>query len=251
MPIYPGVIAAAASAAPAPGATPVFAEAGAITQSATLAATHSIAYPTTVNAGDELICIGFARNGNADAALAMHANMVNAGFEHITGSPWTWSTGGRALLVARKPAVGDEGGSSIPGGIVGSGGATSDQFLGVCLRFTAADGFAADPVESITDPIGESSSTSRAMPTVTPTDVNRLAVAILAFIATGQTVASATGESGGDWIERVDVSATSNAQIQVQTSDQSSGDPISGGTTTSALSSNAFILGFALVPADV
>ena len=246
---YAGIVAAASEAAPGGvGATPAFGSAGTTTTSTVLAATHSIAHPATVSAGDLLLCLGFGRNNNADSNLAMHASMSGAGWAHLTGSPFVFSIGGRVLLIAWKIAAGTEGGTSIPGGIVGSGGTTSDGFVGVCQAWTAADGFrTANPFESI-GTIAEVSATSRTMPTVTPTGTNRRAVAIVTVGAGAQAMASATGESGGDWVEVNDVEAV-NAQIQTQSSDQSGGGAISGGTTTTAGGASGFVLGFALVPA--
>jgi hypothetical protein len=251
MPIYPGIVASAAEVAGGPGATPAWGSAGAVASSSNLAnggVAHTIAHPATVAVGDLLQCIAFARNGDQNAAVAMHANMAAAGWAHITGSPWTWTGGGRMLLVARKYAVGNEGGTNIPGGIVGSGGTTSDGFIGVCVRWTAADGFRSpNAAESIS--IAQSVATTRSMPTVTPAGANRRGVAIIAVASLAQNLASATGETGGDWAEVFDAEGVAGTgTIQIQSADLSGGGAISGGSSTSSNDADAFILGFALVP---
>jgi hypothetical protein len=250
MPIYPGIVAAASEEAAEPGATPAWGSAGTPTAASTLAATHSIAHPATVNVGDLLVCIAFGRNTDGDRNLAMHANMVNAGWANITGSPLI--DGNNVALIAWKEAVGTEAGTNIPGGIVGSGGATSNVFFGVCVRFTAADGFAANPFESLAIAAADGANVSSVnMPTVTPTGINRLAVSILTLF-NDIAVSPATGESGGDWTEVLEIFTLvgADATIQVQVSDQSGGGAISGGTTALDGNTTGIHAKFALVPAD-
>lgn len=234
-----------------PGALPAFGAAGTPTASATLAATHTIAHPATVGAGDILICACIGRNTDGDRNLAMHANMSAAGWAHLTESPFV--SGNLVALLAWKEAVGDEDGTNIPGGVVGTGGATGNVFFGVCFNFTAADGFHASPFEDldIADADGAGGGTVN-MPTVTPGDVRRLAVSILTMF-NDNTIAAATGETGGDWTEVLEVSTNvgADASIQVQVSDQSSGGAISGGTTVLGGNTTGIHTKFALAPADV
>ena len=226
------------------GATPAFSSVGATTSSATLAATHTIAHPATVTAGDLLLCLALGRN-TADAALTMHASMSGAGWQHLTGSPFQPTTA-RCLLVAWKIAAGTEGGTNIPGGIVATGGTGGQAFIGHCQRWTAADGFAAVPFESITSALESNNVTTNA-PTVTPTDDNRRGVAI--FGGNGAATSfSYTGETGGDWTVAAHITHATGAVINTQSADLSAGTPISGGSVTMSTAAGGPLVGFALVP---
>jgi hypothetical protein len=86
--------------------------------------------------------------------------------------------------------------------------------------------------------------------TVTPLGAKRLACMFLGGSTFGGNVASATGESGGDWTRvQHDNDGAGSAYISLQVSDQSGGGAISGGTAacTSIFSVNAHA--FALVGA--
>lgn len=234
-----------------PGAMPAYDSSGAKSESATLAGNHSVTLPATINAGDLLIVAAVGRNSNADAALALSSTDLSAGWAYFSGFPFQSGSGNTAVLMAWLSASGSEDGSTIT--VVGSGGATNDNFLAVASRYTAANGFAATPYESdsglLTDDVSD---TSVSMPTVTPTSTNRRAVAYLIQLDDNAVTAS-TGESGGDWTAANEVSTTSgpDAGIEIQTSDQSGGGAISGGTSTLAASAFAYRQGFALVPATV
>ena len=239
------------SAAAVPGALPAFGSAGAPT-SALLAGTKTIAHPATVGAGNLLLCAAIGRNNDGDAALAMHASMSGAGWQHITGSPV--GPGTTATFVAWKyPALGSEGGTNIPGGIVATGGATSDVFLGCCVRFTAANLFATVPHEDASVNTGLALDTSQEMPTITPTGLRRLGVNIFFLRNDLLTLGNATGASGGSWSEVLDIELALGSQvtIQIQVVDLSGGGAISGGNTTSAIAVGGHRYAFALVPADV
>jgi hypothetical protein len=239
----------------APGAMPAFGSAGTAFSTATLAGTHQPLRPATIALGDLLICAAFGKNTNNDVALSMHVNMASAGWQHVGASPYAHTNGGRVLLVAWKIADADDvanQGTAVPGGIVATGGATSDGLYARCFRFTAANGFHSSPIVGPThaDP-GDVSDTSITMPGVTPSGPNERAVCIIGF--TNQvSVSPATGESGGNWVADVNASSgTSISGMAVQTSDQSGGGGISGGTATADGSCQAVAVGFALRPALV
>lgn len=232
------------------GDTPAFGSVGATTTSADLAnggVAHTIAHPAVVNVDDLLLCVAVGRCTNNNAVLAMHASMSAAGWQHMAGSPFE-SNSARTMLVAWKYAVGDEDGTNIPGGIVATGGTGSDEFLGHCQRWTAADGWATtSPFESISELL-ESNNTVTAAPAVTPTNQNRLAVSI--FGGNGSPASfSFTGETGGDWAVVAHVTGTASLScINTQSADLSAGTPISGGTASMSAAAGGPVVGFALAP---
>ena len=174
--------------------------------------------------------------------------MSGAGWQHMAGSPWSQVTNSRVLLIAWKIATGSEGGTNVPGGIVATGGVTSDSILIFTQRWTAADGFrVSNPFESI-GAIAIVSVTARPMPTVTPTGLNRRAVAVTVVFAASETIAGATGETGGNWLEEHEEQTTIPIMVQTQSADLTSGNEISGGTATSTSGTQGLTLGFALVP---
>ena len=228
------------------GATPAFGSVGATTSIAGPFGTHIIAHPATVNAGDILICVAVGRNNNENVTLAMHANMTAAGWVHITGSPFNQNASTAAMLLAWKLAVGDEDGTNIPGGIVATGGASSDSFVAHCQRWTAADGFAANPFESLASFV-DVSNFSIAGPTVTPTGENRRGVIIFGGNGAPATF-NFTGETGGDWTAVAHVTESTLAVINTNSADLSAGTPISGGTATLSAAAGGSVVSFALVP---
>lgn len=229
------------------GATPAWGSAGTPTADNTANATHNVAHPSAVAANELLICHSYYRTGTS-ALLAMTAGMSSAGWAHIPGSPWVHSAGSRCLLVAWKNAVGDEGGTNIPGGITDTQTGTGQLFYGVCHRWTAAGGFRANPFENILH--AEGSGTTITMPTVTPQGSNRRAVFLMAMIGDLQNLTEVAGETGGQWVKHLEVETdlSGDATLQVQSSDQSGGGAILGGTMTCAGAVHQKV-SFALVPA--
>lgn len=109
----------------------------------------------------------------------------------------------------------------------------------------------ASSFEAGANTVGTSNSIS--MPSVAAGGNNRLAVACL-FVSDDNAVASATGESGGDWTEAVAEFTTqlgSDGCIQLQTADLSSGGTISGGATSMGASDPWGVRAFALVGAAI
>ncbi len=85
-------------------------------------------------------------------------------------------------------------------------------------------------------------------PTVTPTDVHRLAVMFLTASSFGGSLASATGESGGDWAEgQEDNDGTTSVTTHAQTAALSGGGAISGGTVACGSIFSVNAVAFALV----
>lgn len=235
-----------------PGQMPAFGAAGAVTDSATLAATHAVAYPSGVTAGQFLMVIAAWRHNDGNGAYTMHADMVADGWAEMTGSPFKRSNGNDGCHIFWKIAT-DAHAGSIPGGVVGSGGASSDQAGIVCVRFPAADGFKTNPIESISSLVQHSNTTNLDMPTVTTSADRRLAVAVTVFNNDLLSLGSTTGESGGDWTEAADLEASAGGDltIQIQTAQMASAGSIAGGSRTSAVSGGGITIGFALAPADV
>jgi hypothetical protein len=99
-------------------------------------------------------------------------------------------------------------------------------------------------------PIQTGSGTTVTMPTVTTLGADRVAVAFI-MVGSETTMASATGESGGDWTETVAEAASgtgADGTLQVQSAAMASAGTISGGTVT--VTTGGWVArGFALVPA--
>jgi len=86
------------------------------------------------------------------------------------------------------------------------------------------------------------------MPTIAPNDLHQLAMCLIG-IGVSTTTPSSSGESGGNWTSQVAFRGT-DGTLDVQTSDQSSGAAISGGSLA-ITSGNWVALGFTLVPFDL
>lgn len=235
----------------APGALPAYVQAGTGYGSATLATTHSVARPAGVTAGNLLIIVIQATNtnGNADATV------TTADWNAFPGNPYA-GTNNRAILYWKIAESGtDTAGGTV--GVTGTGGTGTDGLHARIFEFSAANGWAATPVESIASLSGTTATgdTVIDMPTVTPTGLNRLAVAISIVNDDAGNPVSGTGESGGDWTQAVaefESNLGSGGTIDIQTSDQSGGGAISGGTVAyGATGDNWVSVAFALVPASV
>ena len=248
-----GLKAGEAGGAPGLGETPAFGSVGATTSSVTLAATHNIAYPAGVQLGDLLLCAAVGRNASpSDATLAMSAGMSGDGWQHLTGSPFLPASA-RTLLIAWKIALAADvtasaSAGNIVGGIVGSGtGVSNDAFLAHCGRWTAADGFAANPFESITSVTRSIVTSHTPGPAITPTDGNRRGVGIFGGQATSVTMSEYVGATGGTWVAGAHISGTQSC-LNTQSVDLSAGTPITGGTATLSTAAGGPSVGFALVP---
>ncbi len=233
-----------------PGARPAYSSAGTATSSATLTGAKNMVHPATVTVGDLLIYAAIGRNTNANATLALAAAATGAGWLNVPGSPFQSSSGNTALLCAWKRATGSEGGTTLTGGITGGGGTTSDTFYGLMFRFTAADGFHATPIED-DEMLAPTTGATYTGPSLTGTDVNRLAVAIN-FLSSATAVASAfSGATGGTWTERSDTAANNGAATEIEVQTAAVDAAISGGTMTLGASNFCYTFGLLLRPADV
>ena len=231
------------------GALPTFAGAGATTFSTTLVGTHAIAYPLGVQLGDWLLVPAVGRNTNADVTLAMHAAMSADGWLHITGSPFAPGTT-RGLLLAWKIADADDvaasaaapPGNNIAGGIVGNSTTpATTNFLAHCERWVGVNG--ASPFESITN-ITKAFNTAITAPTVTPSALNRRAVAIFGGNA-APALFTYTGATGGTWGNLVHITGTVSV-INTASAALPSGTPITGGGATLSVNASGPVVGFAL-----
>lgn len=96
-----------------------------------------------------------------------------------------------------------------------------------CFRNVATSSF----IESVVTATAGAGSTSLSMPTVTPGGTFRYAYAAVASTNGNAGMASATGESGGDWVELAPEQTSGLGDgIQAQGSSQAGGGAISGGT---------------------
>jgi hypothetical protein len=116
-------------------------------------------------------------------------------------------------------------------------------------RLTAADGFDAIALQAFSSVQTATAATSVTMPTVDITGINQRAFALV-VTNVNAAINAATGESGGNWINTTYANNGSFGPhaIVLQTSDQSGGGDISGGTATWTGSGSAFAVGFAAVP---
>lgn len=234
--------------------TPTFGSAGATTASITLAGTHNVAYPGGVQLGQLMLCIAVGRNASSDALLAMHANMVANGWQHLTGSPFA-PTSPRCLLIAWKYATASDvtasaAAGNVVGGIVGSGGAANNGFLAHCQRWISVD--PVTPFESITSVI-KTIQTSHIGPTITPTGTNRRGVAIFGGQATSATMSpygsTPPAATGGTWSAVSHITGTQSC-LNTQSTDLSAGGAISGGNTDLSTATGGPLVGFALLPGE-
>ena len=224
------------------GALPAFNSAGTVETSATLAGTFDVAIPAHAN-GDLLILQCLCRNTNNNGALT---SINTAGWTQFGGAGNTYGGTQNARMGAGWK-IGN--GSETVVNVTLAGGTGTDLRRSRVYRFTAANGFAATPVQFISTATTGTAATVN-MPTVNPAGaLNVLAVALIGLSNTS-THASATGESGGDWTEAVAESTGTNGAIAIQTSAQTAGAQISGGTAA-VTSSNYVAIGFGLVPADI
>jgi hypothetical protein len=225
-----------------PGETPAYSSAITTGGSSTLPNTHSVTLPTELAAGDLIIIACVLRNDEANGS----ATINEVGWTEFPGNPY--GTHKARLALFYKISDGTESGSVS---ITGAGGTTNDLFYGHAFRFTASDGFAASPIEAIA--IAGGSGTPLNAPTVTPTAANRLAVFIAGTSLQQSSIGSVTGETGGDWVQqyRLATQVGGDGTVCLQTSDQSSGGAISGGSVEFTVNPTAewTAVGFALVPA--
>jgi hypothetical protein len=234
-------------AAPTPGAAPAYSSSG--TGAAVSLGALSPTQPATIAAGDLLIMHALAYSGDNDTTFAID---TPTGWTAFAGNPYN-AAGKVRVWAFSRPAVGDEDGASVACTSAGQNAPTGTYAQ--IHRFTAADGFhPTTPIRGIAFVAG--SGTSLSMPTVTPDGGGQLAVALAALCDGtngGDILGNSTGESGGDWTQAAEFSsaAASDGTLQVQTSDQSGGGAVSGGTTTSSLSEAWGILSFRLAPANV
>lgn len=237
-----------------PGATPAFGAAG-TASSAAASGTLAPAHPATVGNGDIALVIGISRGTGGNATETLHADAIADDWDYLPtggGTPGRFisASGNTAAVVGWRRCDGTEDSAAMAGGVTAAG--TINTHFTVVVTFTAADGFATNPFESLSL-VEEDFDTSFAAPSITPTDVNRLGVSIFAAILNLLNLSAFTGESGGDFVEVLDIETSTggDATIQIQTADLSAGDPISGGSATSSSNTGGGLFGFALVPADV
>jgi hypothetical protein len=174
---------------------------------------------------------------------------VTAGWVNVTGSLRSSADTFEEMLVAyRTDPAGTEDGAAMEGGIVGNGTETESHVQGVIFTVSAADGFHATPIESVAS--AEETGTTVNGPTVTPSDVRRLAISIIGFSDDDPTPAEFTGASA-TWTEQIDIplDLQTDSEIQVQTAPADA--EVSGGSFTAATNLTRLRFSFAIAPADV
>lgn len=198
--------------------TPVYDSAGTAVASATVPTTHNPTAPATVNAGDILILHINAFNDEADAAVSS----VPSGYS-LVGSETASNV---KLWGYCKVADGTEDGANQS--VTLTGGTSNDRATLAVYRFTASGGFSGCPTG--TGVITQDVDTPITGPTLTTTGPNQLGVLLINLMSNTTTMDSLTGESGGDWIERLDTPNGFNGRIGLQTADLTGSASISGGS---------------------
>lgn len=206
-----------------------------------IAGTHNIPYPATVNAGDRLVmAVAGAIQGNEAATMTSPPD----GWDEIGDQILANQSGNDLNLWAfTKEADGTEDGGTEPITITCS--STNAALCAQIWRFLESAG-----VEDVLDdaPAGVPG-TSVNGPTVTPAGVERVAVQILAT-HNDRACGNITGSSPINWTERTEDfnAARSLCTVQLQTADIDD-DEISGGSMTLASGAEALaIKSFALQP---
>lgn len=221
-----------------PGALPIYGSSG-TAFSGTATGAQSINVPSQAS-GDLLLLVVHARASLSNGTITS----IGAGWTQIGGAGVTYG-GAQICRVALAWKIGSGSDTAVS---VTFGGTSTVRFQAQVHKFTAANGFAAVPVANVgTATTG--TSTTVTVASVTPSATNQLAVAVIAA-GISTTMASATGETGGDWTEPLAEAAATNGTLAIQTSDQSSGGAISGGTLT-ITSANWVSVAVTLVPANI
>jgi hypothetical protein len=205
------------------------------------------AKPSTVNAGDLLILQVLHRNTNNDGT----GPATITDWTEFAGNPYGGANNSRQSLYWRIAGAGE---ASQTVAVTCTGGTTADLVMARIYRFTAADGFAATPIEDIQVNAGTASPLA-APATVTPTGTNRLAVCFGALASSDATIGSMTGETAGDWTEAVAANSTTggDGSLNVQTADASAGSAIAGGSIAFDVTTSAHwnTVGFCVVPPTI
>lgn len=227
------------------GARPVFADAGAVTHSATLEGTHSLAAPDDVSAGDFLLYVAQARNNNADAAVTTAPD----GFTAFDGIPFQDALVRLRTFLYWKEADGTEGGETFP--ITLTGGSTTDNFTGFIARFTAANGFAAVPFDGVTS-AEYGGTTLTPGPSLVPSGLRERGVSIVA-VTNNRALTTWEDATGGTWETHIAARNSlggGNLTVQMQTVAFDGTDDVSGGTITVSSGVIGIAVSFRLIPAD-
>lgn len=236
-----------AQAGTTPGTRPAFSAAGTAYENTTLVTTHQPTYPATVNAGDKAFLVMWGES-SAATSFSLHADAVTAGWTMISSSPLQTAATTKCLAVATRDCAGTEDGASMEGGITGSGNETTSHVHGCIFTVSAADGFHASPIEDVNT--AEETGTTVNGPTVTPNDINRLAMSIIAFDLSAQGLDAFSG-ANATWTERIDITTElqTDSNIQVQTAPADA--EVSGGSDTTLDDTTRLRFSFAIAPADI
>lgn len=231
------------------GAMPAYAGTGPAYASATFGSTNSVSMPAVVDAGDLLICQALCSSSIYDGSATMSAS----GWHAFSGNSYGGTNRARQALFW-KIADGSEDGGTVNVRTYGSSG-SSLAFIAI-HRFTATNGFAANPIASIgltKSPTGILSDTAWNSE-VTPTGTNQLAVFMLGIGSYQDTFEYLDDPVAGTWTERafVNTAVGSDGCLACQTLDRASGDPVySADRAFSGPNSAWTALTFVLVPGTV
>jgi len=207
----------------------------------TAADTLAINYPSSIQAGDFIVCavIGEDANGTTlgDTSIASLTNF-STGFDSVIQGP----TGKYSTAVYYKIATGSESGTETAT-MTNVGGPRSMSGIMYLLRGGQTTG---TPIEngSSSDNAASSTWNQRSIATAAAA---RLAMHVL-MSPTSTTTASFTGESSGDFTE-ANTYASGNATIQLQTAGAPNAVTISGGSMTAGASARYTQTVAALKPA--
>ena len=217
-------------------------------ETATITTAITPAKPSTCNAGDLLLIHVLARNTNNDGAGP-------ASITNFTAFPGNTYGGANAARQAGYWRIAGAGEASQTVSVTCTGGTTANLAMARIYRFTAANGFAATPVESFATNAGTNTTVLAPVTGGTPGGTNRLGVCFIGLASSDATIGNMTGETAGDWTDSTVTAATTtggDGTLSFQTADASAGTAISGGSIayTSTTLANWTTVSFYLVPAD-
>ena len=218
---------------------PAFSTTAATYTNVTLPGRHSVVVPAH-NAGDVLVCLVLCRNVEVNGTVTS----FTFGWTQFGGAGNMYG-GAQVGRLAAAWKIGDGVESQIQ--FDATGGTTTDLVVAQVYRFTASGGFASPPLANIGTATSGSGVTIT-MPNVTTSANNQLAVALL-VVGLNTSIASSTGESGGDWVAfDVAVGDGTNGTMRCQSAGIATAGTISGGTVT--ITSATWVgIGFSLIPA--
>lgn len=182
-----------------------------------------VTLPGTINAGDIIV-------------IAAFAGVIGANFFDGVGSPPGYTTiyqdtmgANRLAGIYYKVAAGFEDSSNVNLTYYASGGGSA------VAQAYVFSGSGTGGVDTSSGGFSSGTSSSATLTSLTTNAANSLAVGFV-FANSSGAISSATGETGGDWVEAVAEDVSGNFEISLQTAQMASIGTISGGAVSLASS---------------